>query len=764
MERWRISIRGIVQGVGFRPFVYRLAHELAIVGWVNNSPQGVTIEAQASLAVLNEFVRRLRTEAPPNARIQSLDREVLALGTESAFSIVHSQQGGERLTLVLPDLALCSECLAEMNDPHNRRYRYPFINCTHCGPRYSIIQGLPYDRPLTTMRHFPMCPECQAEYDDPLNRRFHAQPIACPVCGPQLAYWDAQGQVLAERESALQLALDALRAGKIIAVKGIGGFHLMCDARQAEAVRLLRQRKRRPSKPFALMFPDMEQVRAVCEVSLVEADLLSRQSAPIVLLRHRDASGLAPEIAPDGNPEWGVMLPYAPLHALLMQGFGAPVVATSANLTDEPICIDEQEALVRLQGIADAFLVHNRPIARPIDDSIARELLGMPQILRRARGFAPLPVESSLDLPSLVATGAHQKVNFALSKGQNVFISQHIGDLDNSLSLQAFEQVAQDFVQLYEQEAVAIVCDKHPDYRTSQWAQAQGKPVLRIQHHVAHAYACLGENQVSLPALALAWDGTGYGDDGTIWGGEFIRLNEDGSYRRVGSLRPFRLLGGEQAVREPRRVALALAYELWGDSIRDCHEDLHIYSPREYALFKQMLKRQLNSPVTTSMGRLFDGVASMLNLCHYASYEGEAAMRLEWACEKQNNDKGYHFDVIDVTRADGKSEFIVDYEPFVIRLLADQQRGVRVGVCASRFHEALAALSVQAAQRVGLRHVLLTGGVFQNRHLSERCVQLLNGAGFLAHMHHQVPPNDGGIAYGQLIGGRYVFSGTRKNH
>ena len=493
LQRARITIQGAVQGVGFRPFIYRLAADCGVTGWVNNSSQGVTIEAEASRPQLEIFLHSIERQKPPHALIRTFETEFLPPTGYNAFEIHHSEDGGPITALMLPDLATCPECLKEMSDPANRRYRYPFTNCTHCGPRFTIIEALPYDRPNTTMRDFLMCDDCRAEYENPLDRRFHAQPIACPNCGPQLALWDKNGAVLSVRDDALLSTTDAIRAGHIIAIKGLGGFQLMVDARNADAVARLRTRKHRPDKPFALMFPSLEGVKAACEVSALEESLLTSAEAPIVLLRHTGGD-IASNIAP-GNPYLGVMLPYTPLHHLLMNELGFPVVATSGNHSGEPICTDELEALERLSDLADLFLVHNRPIVRHADDSIVRVAAGRELVLRRARGYAPMPVKLPKSAPTLIAAGAHLKNTAAVTSGDLAFLSQHIGDMDTPQAYDAYLHVIHDFQQLYELHPVAVACDLHPDYRSTHYAQSTGLPVIPVQHHYAHVLSCMADNR-----------------------------------------------------------------------------------------------------------------------------------------------------------------------------------------------------------------------------------------------------------------------------
>ena len=700
-----------MQGVGFRPFVYRLAADLGLHGWVINDTEGVFIEVEGAAAVLARFLDRLAGETPPRAIVQSLSSTWLPPVGYAQFEIRHSDRAGAKTVLILPDVATCPDCLAELLDPSDRRHRYPFTNCTNCGPRFSIIEALPYDRPNTTMRRFAMCPVCQAEYDSPLDRRFHAQPNVCPVCGPRLALYEHGRTPVSTPtdipaptrtgDAALEHAAELIRAGQILAVKGLGGFHLMVDARDGAAVNRLRERKHRHEKPFALMAPNLEQIGALCEVSSEAAALLTAAEVPIVLLRRvndslpsaisHKPSAIAEEVAPN-NPYLGVMLPYTPLHHLLLAELGFPVVATSGNLTDEPICIDETDAFQRLGRIADAFLVHDRPIARHVDDSVAWIMRGVPRLLRRARGYAPLPVLLSAETPSILAVGAHLKNTVALSVGRQAFISQHIGDLETPEAMAAFERVIADFLQMYEARPVAIAHDLHPEYLSSKWARETtnderrttndetGVFVLRhsslvgVQHHHAHLAACLAENGVDGPVLGVTWDGTGYGIDGTIWGGEFL-LGDASGFTRAALLRPFRLLGGDAAVYEPRRVALAMLCELYGDAALEMDDlaAVRAFSVSERHLLNRMLARGVNAPVTTSAGRLFDGVAALIGLHQEVSFEGQAAMALEFGADLR---EGGAYPIV-LTNDEGRraeeqiTPSVLDWQPMVEAILAD---------------------------------------------------------------------------------------------
>jgi hydrogenase maturation protein HypF len=744
-ERAKVAVRGLVQGVGFRPFVYRLATEMSLSGWVVNSPQGVFIEVEGMRDRLQSFLLRLQREKPPRAVIQSLEFSFLDLAGYERFEIRSSDQRGRKTALILPDIAVCADCLEEIFDPRNRRYRYPFTNCTNCGPRFTIIEALPYDRPHTSMKGFAMCPSCDREYHDPSDRRFHAQPNACAQCGPRLELWDAKGRTLGREEGALRRAIDIVRDGQILAFKGVGGFQLIVDARQPNAVQRLRERKRREEKPFALMYPSFDLVQQDCHVSDLEARLLRAPEAPIVLLRRTSSKSLlAPAVAPS-SPSLGVMLPYSPLHHLLTRDLGIPVVATSGNLSDEPICIDEHEALERLAGIADYFLVHNRPIVRHVDDSVTSVVCDREMVLRRARGYAPLPVHMKESLPCVLALGGHLKNSVALSVGQDIFISQHIGDLGTSKAFSAFRRTAADLPRLYEAKPSIIACDMHPDYLSTKHAARMRPPVLQVQHHFAHVMAGLAENELEGRVLGVSWDGTGYGTDGAAWGGEFL-LTDEQSFQRVAHFRQFRLPGGDAAAREPRRTALGIFYEIWGErGISDRRlAPIASFSEGELGVIRQMLSKRVRSPLTTSAGRLFDAVSSILGLRQKVTFEGQAAMELEFAIQP-DIDETYPFEITD------DSPCVVDWAPMIAEILIDLQNGEASSRIAAKFHNALTEMILAIARKVGEPRILLTGGCFQNRYLVERTVRRLWAAGFQPYWHQRVPPNDGGIALGQVV-------------
>jgi len=748
MTRLRIALQGTVQGVGFRPFVYRLATDLRLTGWVRNTPAGVLLEVEGSPEPIKQFQASLDNQKPANCFIYSSEVTVLDPAGYTAFEIRESL-AGEKSAVVLPDLATCPACRAELFDSANRRYRYPFINCTHCGPRFSIIESLPYDRPNTSMKRFQMCPACRSEYENPADRRFHAQPNACPVCGPWLELWRRDGSKAAEREEALAGAARAIREGRILALKGIGGFQLLVDARNDKAVLRLRELKDREEKPFALMYPSLARAESDCQVSDLERQLLLSPAAPIVLLIAK-AAAISKHVAPR-NPYLGVMLPYSPLHHLIMADLDFPVVATSGNAKDEPICTDECEALERLNGFVDLFLVHNRPVVRPVDDSVVRTLGGREAVMRRARGYAPLPVTLPDGEGSVLGVGAHLKNTVALAVGRQVFVSQHLGDLETPEARKGFEDAVAALQDLYETQPAGIGCDAHPDYESTRFAKAAGLPVTEVQHHYAHVLACMAENDLTSPVLGVSWDGTGYGLDGTVWGGEFLEVN-DSSVARLAHLETFPLPGSEIAVREPRRSALGLLYRVFGDGAFEMTElpAVASFSAADRRLLKTVLAKGINCPLTSSAGRLFDGVAALAGLRQVSTFEGQAAMELEFACNGFESDESYP---IEVREPVGGAErpILIDWKPLVRHVLADSGSCVPVGIIAVRFHNALCEAIVAIAKRAGQSRVVLTGGCFQNRYLTERAIRRLAQEGFRPYWHQRIPPNDGGISLGQVV-------------
>ncbi len=777
-----ITVHGIVQGVGFRPFVYNLARELRLSGWVRNESSLVRIEVQGNQAAVDEFVERLRHDAPVQSRIDAIEIRDLPLVNagehtvqQGAFVIQPSEERLSPRPAIPADLATCEQCLAEIRDPAQRRFGYPFTNCTNCGPRWSIIEAMPYDRPNTSMASFTMCADCQAEYENPADRRFHAQPIACPHCGPLLQLLDSQGKEIAAAQAALDQAVQAILSGQIVALKGLGGFQLLADATNSDAVARLRERKRRPDRPFAVMIPTLDDVRRYCQVSEEEACELESHRAPIVLLRQIHPSPLAPGISSlvaPGNPFLGVMLPYTPLHHLLMTAVQRPIICTSGNLSEEPMVIDTDEAVARLGSIADVLLTHNRPILRPTDDSIVRFVSLGRQVLRRARGFAPLPLEmpcQSEQTPTILAVGGHLKNTVALVLGglhesrhtslsekacistAPVVMSSHIGDLDSVLSVEVFRRSTDDLLKFFQAMPEMIACDMHPDYASTQYAeQLAGQwnvPLVRVQHHHAHVAACMAEHHLQGPVLGFSWDGTGYGPGGTIWGGEAL-ICEGAEFRRAAHLRTFALPGGDRAAREPRRSALGVLFELFGPNAAEHVATL--FSKNELDGLLSMLCRRIHAPRTSSMGRLFDAVAAICGLPAVISFEGHAAMALEFAAD-ESEQSAY---TMSFSRKDADGALVIDWEPTIRSILADRAAGASVGYISARFHNGLAEMAVAVARDLDTSKrmpVVLTGGCFQNRLLLERVAARLLDAGFRVYNQQETPPGDGGIALGQIF-------------
>jgi len=741
--RARICVRGIVQGVGFRPFVFRIAASRGLSGWVRNDPDGVWIEAEAPVSRLRAFLKDLRESAPHLAKIDDVSFDEIPTEGSERFEILESR-AGTATTLILPDVATCPLCVADISAPGNRRYRYPFTNCTNCGPRYTIIEALPWDRPSTSMKHFPMCEECRTEYDDPYDRRFHAQPNACRFCGPQLALWDADGGELSTRNDALLQVAEIILLGGIVAVKGLGGFHLLADARRDETIRRLREVKAREEKPFALMVPSLGAADQICHLSNLETRLLTSPEAPIVLLQRRRWSGsVSVQVAP-GNPRLGVMLPYTPLHHLLMSELGRPVVATSGNRKDEPIATDEREALERLRGIADFFLVHDRPIVRHVDDSVVMVSDGREVVLRRSRGYAPRPVAKG-PATAILAVGAHQKNAVAISYAGKIFLSQHIGDLETPEAVEAFHATTRSLQSLYRQEPVAIARDAHPNYGSTIESRRLGLPAIEVQHHHAHVVSCMAEHELDGTVLGVAFDGSGWGPDGTVWGGEILRATR-ADFERVARLRTFPLPGGERAVREPRRAALGALFEMRGEAAFDEPVIASAFTPEELTALHHVVPNPNFSPRTSSAGRLFDAVAFLAGLRAKCSFEGQAAMELEWSIEAaEPSVEPWTFVLEDGDPA------VLDWAPILESVLRARAAGESLSVISSRFHSTLAAAIAALAVRVGEPRVVLTGGCFQNRVLTERAAGRLRAAGLEVFTHAAVPPNDGGIAVGQLV-------------
>ena len=737
--RVRVHVDGIVQGVGFRPFVHTLAHELGVAGSVRNTGDGVDIEAEAPAAVLDAFVAALRERAPVLARVDRVDVVPAAANGDSGFVIDLSAGGGPRRTLVSPDTATCAQCLVEVRDPAERRYRYPFTNCTNCGPRFTIVTDVPYDRAATTMAGFPMCAPCRQEYDDPADRRFHAQPVCCRDCGPRLTLSDAGGPVPGDP---LTAAAALLRSGAIVAVKGLGGYHLAVDAADEAAVARLRGRKHREDKPFAIMVADLDTVRAWCEVDAAEAALLTGVRRPIVLLRRRADAALAGSIAP-GNRYVGVLLPYTPLHHLLVAEVGRPLVLTSGNVSDEPIAYVDDEARERLAGIADAFLSHDRPIRMRTDDSVVRVVRGKPQPVRRSRGYAPEPIRLPIECARpVLAVGAELKNTFCLARGRHAFVSHHIGDLENVETLLSFRDGIRHFGRLFDVEPEVVAYDLHPEYLSTKYAlDLDGVELVGVQHHHAHIAACLADNGETGPVVGVAYDGTGYGTDGTLWGGEILVADLQG-FRRAAHLAAVPLPGGAAAIRAPWRMAAAYLRSAYGADL-PAGLAVRTRNAGPWDAVLALADRGVNAPPTTSAGRLFDAVAALVGVRDEVRYEGQAAIELE-QCADSGERAAYP-----MSFAAG----VLDGADLIRAVVSDLGRAVPPPVISARFHRGLAAATVHAAATIAraesLDTVALSGGVFQNVLLLTLVADDLEKQGLRVLTHTQVPCNDGGISLGQ---------------
>ncbi|KIQ66356.1 hydrogenase maturation protein HypF [Kitasatospora griseola] len=758
LERRRVAVRGVVQGVGFRPFVFALAAELGLAGTVTNTGEGVLAEIEGRTEALESFCRRVAGDAPPLARVDAVEHVPLPPTGATGFAITPSRGDGPRRSLVPPDTATCADCLGELADPHDRRHRHPFISCTNCGPRHTIVTGLPYDRANTTMADFPMCPDCAREYTDPADRRFHAQPVCCHACGPELSLV-VPGDRTTRREDALDGARRMLRDGAILAVKGIGGYHLACDARNAPSVARLRRRKRRGSKPFALMARDLTELAGLVQVGPVEEELLTGSARPIVLLRRVGPKVSAPgpvaalEAVAPRSPDLGVMLPYTPLHHLLLAPPGPGLlVMTSANLSGEPIVTDDQDAFVRLAPLVDGWLTHDRTIHVPCEDSVVRVVDGEHLPVRRSRGHVPLPLPLPVPVRPVLAVGGDLKNTFALARDGYAWLSGHIGDMDDLATLEAFDRGTAQLEAVTGVRPEVLAVDRHPDYRSARHARRSfgDARVQPVQHHHAHIAAVMAEHGLdgSRPVIGVAFDGTGYGDDGAVWGGEVLLADYDG-FRRLGHLAYVPLPGGDAAVVRPYRMALA---HLWAAGlpwsadlapVRACPRD-------ELAVLNTQLDRSLNCVPTSSMGRLFDAVSALAGVCQLAEYEAQAAIEFEAAALAHGPAEGYAFGL----RRDG-GVLLGEPEPVLAAVVADLARGASGGLVAARFHAAVAEL-VRAQCRAardeqGTDTVALTGGVFANALLSSACAHGLRADGFTVLRHRRVPPNDGGLALGQLM-------------
>ena len=776
-----ISVRGIVQGVGFRPFVYGLAAKHSLKGWVYNTSEDVKIEVEGKAEAIQQFEQELRTQAPPLAHIENIAIEYHRPVGYKNFEIRKSKAQRGKYQLVSPDVATCQACLNEVTDSQDRRYRYPFTNCTNCGPRFTIIEGMPYDRPKTTMRYFQMCPQCQAEYDNPLDRRFHAQPNACPKCGPQVQLVDNRGNVVNE-SNPIAAASQLLREGKILAIKGLGGFLLACDATNASAVIALRARKNRPSKPFAIMVATVDEAKKHCYVLPEEEKLLASPQSPIVLMTWKEGSSVSREVAPN---LWflGIMLPYTPLHHILLRDIGLPLVMTSGNLSEEPIAKDNDEALRRLSGIADYFLVHNRDIYSRYDDSVVMVERGTSQLLRRARSYAPYPIPLPFKSRQVLGCGAEDKNTFCLTKDNYAFVSQHIGDMENVETLEHFDNTVSLYKRLFHIEPEIIAHDLHPDYLTTKYAQelgAAGMKLVPVQHHHAHIASCLADNGLEGPVIGVTFDGTGMGADGKIWGGEFL-VADYRSYRRAGHLEYLPLPGGDAAIKKPYRTGIGYILTLLGeDALNAVIATLNQVKGKqsqpasigrvtevEIEVIKRQIERKINSPVTSSMGRLFDAISALLGIRGEIDYEGQAAVELEMAAYSgviaasvrdeaiASAQESYPYRIVE-----DKGIRIVRLKDLLSAVIEDLQHGVSRGRISVKFHNTVAGMINEMCRLIvdetGITQIALSGGVFQNRLLLRNAISLLEGSGLQVLTHRQVPCNDGDVSLGQAVIANFV--------
>lgn len=737
MQQLEIKLQGQIQGVGFRPFIFQLAQQFQQLGYVANYAQGVVIVIQGQANQQQDFLNALQTQLPPFAEIHRLAISETPLSSFTNFQIIASQTDGKPSAFIMPDLAPCPACLNDLTEPNSRFYRYPFTSCCHCGPRYSIIQAQPFDRANTSMAVFPLCPNCEQDYQNPNDRRFHAQTLSCPTCGPSLEFISTAGVI---HNAPIKSAVELLQAGKILALKGIGGFQLLVDGNNQAAVERLRQRKQRPYKPLALMVADLNAAEQLGFISELEQAALTSAAAPIVLLQRRATTTVAKAVA-DNNQLLGIMLPASSLHYLIAQAMQSPLVVTSGNHHHQPLCLDNQQALAELAEIADGFLLHDRVIQRPVDDAVVRLIAGKMTVLRLGRGYAPLTIATTAPVTNHLALGGHLKNTLAFGVDQQIINSQHLGDLDNPDNQRQALAAIKDLQQLYGIKNPNLIHDLHPDYFGSRYASQQAHSQT-IQHHHAHILACMAEHQLKPPILGFAWDGAGLGNDGLTWGSEALLINQQG-FQRLAHLRPLALIGGDSAAREPRRAALALLYQLYGDQLSDESAGLQRFEPAQRPLLKQMLAKNLNCPLTTSAGRLFDAVASLLDICQINHYEGQAAMLLEQQAHLSTLTAEYPFKLSDTTPS------IIDWQPLMEALLLDLNQSP-IHDIAAKFHNTLAVIILQLAERAGVKCIVLSGGCFQNACLTAKTVAKLQAASFTVYRHQKLPPNDGGLAVGQL--------------
>lgn len=746
----KIIVKGIVQGVGFRPFIYRLAQQYGLRGTVSNNAHGVEIEAEGDHTSMQLFIHAINRSSPPLALIDKVESQEIDYKGFNDFIIKASNGSDERFTLISPDVAVCDDCLHELFDPNDRRYRYPFINCTNCGPRFTIIQDIPYDRPNTTMSIFPMCSDCKREYNDPANRRFHAQPNACPVCGPTVTLSDIHQNIVVA-DDVVRHTTTLLKAGKIIALKGLGGYHLACDATNNEAVGQLRKRKRRIEKPFAIMIPDITWLDRLCEPNRQEISFIQSINRPIVLVRRKDNSPVGNEVAPN-NKYLGVMLPYTPLHHILLNDAAMPLVMTSANISEEPIAYKDRDAFERLSTIADYFLVHNRDIHMRCDDSVGAVLNNRQTMLRRSRGYVPYPVKLNIHTKQpVIAVGGHLKNTFCYMKNEFAFLSHHIGDLENYETLRSFTEGIEHFKNLFNITPEVLAYDMHPEYLSTKYAIESDIPLkIPVQHHHAHIVSCMAENNLSGEVIGVSFDGTGYGPDGTIWGGEIMTATPAG-YNRIAHFDHIPLAGGEQAIREPWRIAFSLLYNTFGNDYINIDIPFirSLQTMNALPVIEKMIRQKLNTPVTSAAGRLFDGIAALCGIKQTINYEAQAAIELQMLADEHIS-MYYDYD-IDTAASPWK----IKWQGIVKNIVDDLQQEIPVSAISQKFHNTMALIISDTSERVGketgLQDVILSGGVFQNVLLLEKSVALLSQRGMNVHTHSRVPPNDGGLSLGQAV-------------
>ncbi len=749
--RKNIIIKGIVQGVGFRPFIHKLVQNYNLSGWVLNSNQGVEIDIEGKTEELNNFIIDIKEKLPPLARIEKMEVNQLPLISYKGFyikkSIIKEEDG---FVLVSPDISICKDCLQELFDPHNRRFRYPFINCTNCGPRFTIIKDIPYDREKTTMSTFKMCPQCQSEYENIEDRRYHAQPNACADCGPQLSFY--QNKKRLENIEPIEEAVKLLKKGKIGAIKGLGGFHLACDATNNKAVARLRRLKNRETKPFALMSFDLEKINQYCEVKKKEEEWLINQSRPVVLLKKKKNNLISPLVAPNNNC-LGVMLPYTPLHYLLLKDNFTALIMTSGNIADQPIIGDNQEALDKLDGIADFFLLYNRDIFNPCDDSVVKIINNDKVFFRRSRGYVPDPIILNFQLKEVLALGGELKNTISFSKENYVFLSQYLGDLKSVETLEFFKESIVSFKKMFRVKPEIIACDLHPDYLSTQYAKEikveKGLKVVQVQHHYAHIVSCMAENNIKEKVIGVAYDGTGYGDDANIWGGEFL-LCDFKKYSRVGHLKYYPLPGGDKAIVEPWRMAYSYLYSIYGSKAKKIKIDFNCrIENKKLLIIEKMIDQKINSPLTSSCGRLFDAASSLIGIRDEISYEGQAAMELESFCASGIKER-YKFQIY----KEGE-EFIIDPQEIFIDIIKDLKEEIDKKIMAAKFHNTVSEFTLNLCGKIrensGINKIALSGGVFQNRYLTEKIISLLEKDDFQVYTQRKVPPNDGGISLGQAV-------------